>query len=846
VTIQKLWPLLLLGIIPFLWWARRRTVVDLSPKHLTLSTLVRTGVIACIALALAQPVIERSAAQVSTIYLVDVSQSISPAAIQNAIAWIQKSQEAAGSASSRFIAFASNSIVFDSLEDLKKVRVSAEKTPGTVDQSKTRLAAALDHAVRSFPPEHLKRLVVLSDGNANSGDLEAAMQHLRLEKVRVYAKPIASRATRDAWIENVIAPTDIRAEELVPVEVHVYSQFETPAEIEVRSGSELFGKRSVNLKEGMNRVAFEGTVKGQTASTVFEATARLAGDSLPANNYFRQSATVLGKPRVLYVEGYAASARYLNEALTAEGFQVDVAGAEMLPDTARALDVYDAVILSDIEKRLLSDKQMQAVAEYVRDFGGGFVLIGGENTYGKEGYTDSLIEEVLPVTFETEKERESLSLVIVLDRSGSMAGTKMELAKEATKAPLVDLREEDRFGVIVFDYNYKWEVPLQEVTGKNKADMRDTISRIVATGNTNIFPALREAYEQLKESEGETKHIILLSDGQTPADDFRGLATEMTKSKISVSTVAVTAASDRVLMENIATWGGGRAYYVDNPLNVPQIFADETQLAAGKSLREESFQPVVRKTVEAFKGLDFKTAPELHGFVSTKTKPAAEVLLAAVGEHPLLARWQHGLGRSAIFSSDSKDRWAAEWLTWRGYSKFWSQFVREIMRRRDNEEFDLEVHREGDEALVTVNAIERDGRFRNGLQPQLRVEGPGNSVTTVRIPQVGPGAYEVRVPLRSDGSYVFRTADPLAGSTMRSLEYSYPDEYHFYPPNTKLLRTISSETGGTYDPQPQDVFNTEGEVVAYRTPLWPWLASLALILFLADVLLRRLRLFESV
>jgi hypothetical protein len=319
----------------------------------------------------------------------------------------------------------------------------------------------------------------------------------------------------------------------------------------------------------------------------------------------------------------------------------------------------------------------------------------------------------------------------------------------------------------------------------------------------------------------------------------------MTKNKISVSTVAVTAASDRVLMENIAEWGGGRAYYVDNPQSVPQIFADETQLAAGKSLREESFKPTVKKAVEALKGIDFNTAPQLNGFISTKAKSTAEVLLSAVDDQPLLARWQYGLGRSAIFTSDSKDRWATGWLTWSGYSKFWSQFLREIMRRRDNEEFDLQVRREGDEALITINAVEQDGRFRNGLQPQLRIEGPGDSVSMARIPQVGPGAYELRVPLRQDGTYVFRTSDPQAGSTMRTLEYSYPDEYHFYPPDTKLLRTISAETGGAYDPAPADVFDTRGEAVSYRTALWPWLAAASLVFFLADVLLRRLRLFEA-
>ena len=354
--------------------------------------------------------------------------------------------------------------------------------------------------------------------------------------------------------------------------------------------------------------------------------------SQPINNVFRKSATVLGKPHILYVEGYAPSARYLRTALTVEGFHVEVTSPDKMPATADKLDAYDAVVISDVDRQDFTEQQMQAVATYVRDLGGGFLMAGGENTYGKDGYTGSTIEEILPVTFETDKERQSISMVVVLDRSGSMAGAKMDLAKEATKAPLDLLKEDDRFGVLTFDYNFQWALKIAEA--KNKDAMRETISKIVATGNTNIYPALREAYEQLKETEGETKHIILLSDGQTPAEDFKGLSTEMLKDKITVSTVAVTAASDRVLMENIANWGGGRAYYVENPQNVPQIFQDETELAAGKSLKEENFKPTVKKTIEAFKGIDFKTAPELLGYVATKSKSTAEIILETPASVP--------------------------------------------------------------------------------------------------------------------------------------------------------------------------------------------------------------------
>jgi len=839
---ESYWPLVFLAVIPWLWWVRGRSAVDLSPRHLKLSTVFRSGLIVAIVLALMQPTILRRSSRVSTVYLLDVSESVSPSAVQDALTWIRKTDSAGGASDSKFVAFAANSLVFDNEADLAKVKVSSKPQPGAIDQSRTRLAAALDHAARSFAPDHVKRLVLLSDGNSNSGDLTAALNHLRQENVRVYTHSLGARAARDTWIEAMLAPASVTAEEQFPVEVHVFSQVAAPAEIELKNGDKLLEKRTVALKEGLNRIAFETNVKDESSTVVLEATVKVPGDPLPANNVFRKSAAVFGKPHILYVEGYAPSAHYLKDALTIEGFNVEVVTAATLPATADKLDAYDAVIISDVDRKNLSEPQMQAVATYVRDLGGGFLMIGGENTYGKDGYTGSTIEEILPVTFETDKERESLSLIVVLDRSGSMAGSKMDLAKEATKAPLSMLKEDDYFGVLTFDYNYQWAI--KPVLAKNKDEMRDTISKIVATGNTNIYPAIREAYDQILLTPGETKHVILLSDGQTPAEDFKGLATEMVKNKVTISTIALTAASDRILLENIANWGGGRAYYVDNPQNVPQIFQDETQLAAGKSLKEENFKPIVKKAVEAFKGIDFKTAPELLGYVATKPKSTGELILQTSGDHPLLARWQYALGKSAMFTSDVKDRWAAEWLKWKSYPKFWAQLVRETMRRQDNDEFDLQVEREGDEARITVNAIEKSGKFRNALHPQLRVLNPSQTASTVDVPQVGPGSYETRVPLRQDGTYVFRTIGDVTGVPSRTLEYSYPDEYHFYPTDFTRLRTISAETGGVYQPAGPEIFDPHGETVPVHTKLWPFLASLALVLYVGDVFLRRLRLFE--
>ena len=847
LTVEAYWPLAIVVLIPFIWRTGQSTVADLSPKHLRLSSLLRSTIITLLVFALMQPTFFRNGSAVSVVYLLDVSESISSAAIQNAIQWIRKTNDTAHPSDARYIAFAANSISFDSLDDLTQVSVSNHDIRGvrkTIDQSDTDIASALDGALHHFAPDHLKRLVLISDGNETSGDVAEVLPRLRREHVPVFTLPLEARSTQDAWVETVRTPPKVTADEQFPVEVQIFSPFKTTGEVEIRNGGRVLAKRTAQLEEGLNRIGFETSIASATGTVMLEATVAIAGDSRPENNVFRQPIAVSGRPRVLYVEGHPASAHYLQSALAIEGFAVDIIDAASIPSRAEQLDNWDEIILSDVDPKALSTAQMQSMATYVRDLGGGFVLAGGEHTYGEGGYSRTPVEALLPVTFQSDGKRASVSMIVVLDRSSSMAEQqKIQLAKEATKAPIDFLQRSDHFGVLVFDFNFKWYVNPQTLVDDRESIIQ-SISMIGVGGDTNIYPALREAGIQMTKSGDEIKHIILLSDGHTRSDDFQGLTTRLANAGITVSTVAVGADSDRRLMENIATWGQGKAYYVENPSNVPLIFIEDTMKMTGQTLHEDAFRPIVKKSADVFKGIDFSSSPLLHGYVSSMAKPTSEVLLEAFKNRPLLTRWQYGLGKSAAFMSDVKDRWAVDWLKWKGYSKFWSQLVRETMRRRDEEEFDLHVRREGKSAILSIDAEDKSGRFLNDIRTEARIIDPSQQVSVVDVPQIGPGAYEVRVALTQRGTYVFHASGEGFSGASGVLAYSYPDELHFYPTDFAKLRTISAETGGVFQPKSAEIFDSAGETTLVAIVLWPWLAAVGLGLYFLDVLLRRVRLFE--
>src|SRR5207302_7106155 len=146
---------------------------------------------------------------------------------------------------------------------------------------------------------------------------------------------------------------------------------------------------------------------------------------------------------------------------------------------------------------------------------------------------------------------------------------------------------------------------------------------------------------------------------------------------------------------------------------VPQIFAKETVAASKSAINELPFNPQVVRPTQTLADLDFAAAPPLLGYVVTRAKPTSELVLASEAGDPLLTWWRYGLGMSVAFTSDAKSRWAAEWLSWPGYSKFWAQVVRHAMRKSDAKGVFVQVDQEDGTARVTLDAGKTDGRFLN-------------------------------------------------------------------------------------------------------------------------------------
>jgi len=860
-----------LALAPYLLWVVTRSLADLPRPQRWLAVGLRTVLVAVLALALSRLARTTDTTLVSTVVLVDVSDSVTDEAIDDARAVVQGLWQARGDNDLSVVTFARDARVVplpEETEDLPPLERHHE--PEDAGQG-SNLQGALQLAYGLFPPGHLRRVVLVSDGGQTAGDLLAEASRAARFGVRLFYHPNRRGAPHEVAVRDLSLPARIKVGEPFHVRARVFASRPDRARIRLFQGETingLDGVRDVDLEQGDNEVEFESIVRIAGPVTYRLEMEPAGPDRFAANNVFETSVVVPGRPTVLYVEGAQGRASYLAQALTAAEYEVDVRGPRALPSSLRELERFDFVILSDVPADQVTLTQMDAIERYVRDLGGGFIMAGGEDSFGLGGWQGTRMERLLPVRLDSQRRRDqpSLALALVIDKSGSMSGQKIELAKEAAKATAELLGPDDYIEVIGFDSTPERVVRMQSASNRVRI-LRD-IGRLAARGGTNIFPALDMAYQDLAVTRARIKHVILLTDGQSPDQGIPELTQAMRAEGITVSTVGLGTDVNRALLQSVAALGGGRAYFTTDPHNIPRIFMRETTTVARSSAVEEYFQPLLVQPADFLRGLDIASAPYLHGYVATRAKPApAQVILESDLSEPILARWRVGLGWSLAWTSDVKNRWAVEWLRWPGFSRFWAQLIREHMRRKRQDVLDMRAEVIDDRVHVVVDAIGHDDRFLNGLSSTLTVEGPmgapppragtgpgpeRGASTRVReehpLLQTAPGRYEATFPLARYGSFVLTAEHSLedrpVAQSMAQIANPYPREYMTLEPDEELLRRAAEVTGGGPEPEPADVFDPHGEKITHYEDLWPKLLFIALALFVLDLLLRRIRLFD--
>ena len=812
---------LLLVLLPLAWAAW-----EWASSSRRAALLLKASAFAAILLALAQPRITVYQTKVAVAVLADTSASVSAQDLRAESALAGKVSAARGRHWMRLFPFARATRDW-APEERPKDGWQLRHTAGAAGRG-TNLESAIRDGAAALPAGTVPRLLLVSDGHENLGSAARAIWQAQQLGIPIDTVPLAGRPQPGLRLESAGFPGQVFSGERFPVEVTLDSPRAVAATVELTAEGKPIGTNPVQLAAGANHLRLQASVNAVGA---IELAGKIVAGDLGETSF--EDAIALRRPRALLVShDPASSEQHLLRTLEANQFEVERA-PNGIPDK---LDGFQLIVINNWDMESIPASRQAAVENFVKQ-GGGLAWISGErNVYvEKKGREEGLLERTLPAKLTPPRTPEGTAVVLIIDKSSSMEGRKIELARLAAIGVVENLRPIDSVGVLIFDNSFQWAVPLRRAD--DRASIKRLISGIVPDGGTQIAPALSEAYQRILPQTAVYKHIVLLTDGISEEGDSLTLTKEALAHHVTISTVGLGQDVNRAFLEKVAQSAEGKSHFLNDPSGLEQILLRDVEEHTGVTAVEKSIVPRVVKPAEILDGVGMESVPALRGYVRFQARPTSDTILEADRGDPLFVRWQYGLGRAAVFTSDAKNRWAVDWVSWPGFDRLWANIFRDLLPHAPPSEATADFDRANNDLVI-------DYRLSRSVPepdtvPDIYVFGPNGFQTPLKVGKVAAGHYRGRLPIGQNQG-LFRVR-PLAES--RAFPevgfYRQEDEMLEYGNNVDLLRQIAAATGGHFNPSPRAVFDAGGRSVRATMDLWPGLLALAVLMNLAELVARK-------
>jgi Mg-chelatase subunit ChlD len=837
-----------------------------------------------------------------TIFLADVSESVPAGALNKALAELKPRWDHETAAGHRcgLVAFAGAPRVIVP-PSTKPLEVTSIAPDAALRPRSTDIARAFEAARSLFQSRAANSIVLLTDG------LDSTTPAARIEIPEgTIGIPLTESPAADVAIVDVQVPLAVRSGEPFDLRVTVVTDRAAEFGLSVLLDATALPDESRRFSvtgPGRHTVVLptlQRNISYPAGLHKLMVIAESPGDREPRNNIGLAAITVTGKPKVLIVQGSPRDGEFLARLLATQDIEFERQAPAEFATRAGMLDEFVAVVLAGVPRETLPSAAVASLKTFVEHAGGGLWVIGAPALQGNRGYAGTDLEKLLPVSFtepvtpvaDPNPKNEpppaappppppppdpadakpvkvlapSIAMLLLIDKSGSMAGRNIEIAKESCIATAKALSRRDLVGVIAFNHEAR---PLLEFTEAERIDyITQRILRLIADGGTRIWPAL-ELADRMFQIDGRAqacsiKHVVLLSDGDAPPADYEPIVRHMVESGITVSTVCVSGGKfDPNLMSRLASWGKGKFHFAPSFEQVPQLIAQETQRVIGTLPKDDKNPPppapapktptppppvapppppptaekpppllpvVLKDAHDVLAGIDGKSLPGLRGRLGAVAKPKADVPLTTKEGQAVLALGRFGLGKTAVWASDLSGPWSADWLTWKDSPKLFAQLVRFVSGSGPDAELAgrVRLSRDGAGALLHVDPAGAGGAITvaddGGAALPLRRDSEADGV--IHVPLEKPGELRRLFLQRGDGK-------KLALGAIRA----YEEEFAPRDPSRDLF--ANGLPASTMD-QLDKVLGESKVAGEERRDLMPWLVIAALLLLPLDVALRRL------
>ncbi len=730
---------------------------------------------------------------------------------------------------------------------------SLHPPPGGLEPEKTNIENVLQILLRDNKP---RSVILFTDGWENEGNAAQLVTQLREKGIRIYpVTPPSASTPPQIRIDRLDAPAEAIQHDPLEVAVALHNPRRSPVvgELSVHGNEELVYQENVTLPPGpsLHRIPVHLSQIGLIPVHVTFAEDKEKIMPVVRKTEATAWVGISRKTNVLILSGRKRDNRYLETALKNNGLTVHTQTLADRSAPSPAWDTHDSIIVNNINHEDLPISLREGLEGYVRQ-GGGFVMIGGEKSFGLGGYKGTSIETVLPVNaLPPRKEIKRAAVILIIDKSGSMR-KRRKLAYAISGALKVsdNLQDSDLFGVIGFDKTPFIVVPLDYV-GKNRSRLAANLQRLKPGGGTHLLPALQEAASQLDSRNASDKHIIVLTDGETggTGSDYLELASSLRKeSKVAISTIAVGQQPNLRLLSRLANYGGGAFHHTSDPSNLPNVFLDTMRQPPKENTMVEGHLPTISHAPSVLlEGLASETWPSVKGYVQTTLKSEADADLLVIDQavrQPLLASWTFGAGKTVAFTSDANGRWSAPWIASTQYSTFWAHVIRWTTQSSGKQnradgtlgEYSVNVGNDAQGLVVEVYFFGQQAHYNSTGVTTATIISPEKSKRVVTLKNIAPGYFKHSIPMEEPGDYTVTITLPTGdtvgpfGHTIAShdgLEAQRPE------PNLRLLTTLARETDGSINPTRKDIVLAETQT-SPRSML-PFVLLAAMVSYLLEI-----------
>ncbi len=640
-------------------------------------------------LALCRPALKLGSNAGTVIIVADRSQSMpaqSQAAMKETVALIRSAMTEQDHLA--VVSFAQRSAV-----ERPPFRKSAGDFSGfaaDVGEDHSDLSRGLETALSLIPHDASGRILLLSDGKYTGTSPRPIAMQAAARGIAVDYRHFRRNPANDAAIVKLSAPESVTPGQSFLIRAEIQSPAEQELQYTLFRGTIPIASGSRKFSPGITPLLFRDQAQ-QSGTHVYRLEInKISGsetDPVPENNRAKLLVGVEGTRPILHVSSSPDSG--LAKLLRKSHLDIHSIAAEKLSWTLENLSAYSALILENLPADAIGYPGMENISAWVRHSGAGLMVTGGMNAYGPGGYFRSPLEPVLPVSMELRNEHRKmrLAMVIVLDRSGSMAVaagqsyTKMDLANIGAVQVLDLLSPFDEFGLIAVDSAVHNIVDLKPAD-KADAERGKILSIDAGGGGIFVYSGLAAAAEMLLRAKAETRHIILFADAADAEEpgEYKTLMEKCVKANITVSVIGLGTPQDvdAPLLEDIAIIGKGQSFFTIHPQEIPRLFAQDTFTVAQSAFVKEATTMTPTAALSGMTDISFGAFPKIGGYNLCYLRPEAAQALLTQDDYraPVLAYWHSGKGRVIAYTGEADGQFTGPMAQWIKTGDFFSSLAR--------------------------------------------------------------------------------------------------------------------------------------------------------------------------